>query len=53
MQYFELDKNEKEILKNFESGKLKGVSGVQKKVSQYKEYAKETMNKTRNIEPHA
>ncbi len=49
MQYFELDKNEKEILKDFEAGKLKRVSDTKKKVSSYKQYARETLNKTRNI----
>lgn len=49
MQYFELDKNEKKLLKDFESGRFKSVSGIQKKVSQYRQYARQTMNKTKNI----
>ena len=49
MKYFELDKKEKEILKDFEVGKLKRVSGLKKKASQYQEYARQTLNKTRNI----
>jgi len=49
MQYFELDKNEKRILEDFEAGKLKRVSGAKKKAGQYRQYAKETLNKTRNI----
>lgn len=49
MQYFELDKNEKEILKDFEADKLKRVSGAKEKASAYKKYARETLNKTRNI----
>ncbi len=49
MKYFELDKKEKEILKDFEAGKLKGVSGFKKKATQYQEYARQALNKTRNI----
>ena len=49
MNYFELDKNEKEILKDFENDKLKRVSGAKKKIAQYKQYAKQTLNKARNI----
>lgn len=49
MKYFELDKKEKEILKDFEAGKLKKVSSVEKKATLYQEYAKQSLNKTRNI----
>lgn len=49
MQYFELDKNEKAILKDFEAGKLKSVSGAKKKASTYRQYARQTLNKARNI----
>ena len=49
MKYFELDKKEKEILSDFEAGKLKSVSGAKKKVSVYRQYAKQTLNKARNI----
>ena len=49
MRYFELDKNEKELLEDFDAGKLKGVAGAKKKVPRYKQYAKETLNKTRHI----
>lgn len=49
MKYFELDKNEEQILKDFEAGKLKPVKGAKKSVLHYRQYAKETLNKTRNI----
>jgi len=48
MKFFELDKKEKEILKDFEAGKLKSIKGAKKQV-QYQEYARQTLNKTRNI----
>lgn len=49
MKYFELNKNEEKILKDFEAGKLKSVKNVKKSALRYKQYAKETLNKTRNI----
>lgn len=49
MKYFELDKNEKGILEDFEKGKLKSVSDARKKASRYRQYAKQALNKTRNI----
>jgi len=47
MRYFELDKNEKAVVKDFEQGKLKKVSNAKKKVLLYKEYASQTLNKIR------
>jgi len=49
MKFFELYKKEKEILKDFEANKFKGVRGVKKQALRYQEYAKQTLNKTRNI----
>ena len=49
MKYFELDKKEEKILKDFESGKLKRVRNAKKEVSRYRQYAKQTLNKARNI----
>jgi len=49
MKFFELNKKEKEILKDFESGKLKSMGSVKKQALQYQQYAKETLNKTKNI----
>ena len=47
MNYFELDKNEKDILEDFEKGNLKKSSTKDK--SRYKEYARETLNKSKTI----
>ena len=41
MKYFEIDKKEKEILKDFEAGKLKKISGIKKRTGLYKEYARD------------
>lgn len=49
MKYFELDKNEEKILKDFEAGKLKRVKSIKRSAAIYGQYAKETLNKTRNI----
>jgi len=49
MKYFELDKNEKAVLKDFEQDKLKKVPNAKKEVLLYKEYARQTLNKTKNI----
>ncbi|MBI2476456.1 MAG: antitoxin [Candidatus Taylorbacteria bacterium] len=44
-----LTKDEKSILKRFESGKLKRIKGAQKETRRYKEYAAYTLSKPRNI----
>ena len=49
MKYFELDQKEKEVLKDFESGKLKKVNGLKTELSRYQEYARESLNKRKNI----
>jgi len=49
MKYFELDKNENEILKEFESGKLQSVKNAKKEAGRYQGYAKYTLSKARNI----
>jgi len=49
MNFFELDKKEKEILKDFEADEFKSIKGVKKQTLQYQEHAKQTLNKTRNI----
>jgi|AntAceMinimDraft_16_1070373.scaffolds.fasta_scaffold03028_5 predicted DNA binding CopG/RHH family protein len=49
MKYFELDKKEKEILKDFEAGKFKKVSSIKKRAALYQEHARQSLNKTRNI----
>jgi len=47
MNYFELDKKEKDILEDFEKGDLKKSSV--KNSPRYKEYARETLNKSKTI----
>jgi len=47
MNYFELDKNEKDILEDFEKGNFKKSSV--KNSPRYKEYARETLNKSKSI----
>lgn len=49
MKYFELNKDENKILRDFEDGKLKSVPSVKKEISKYRQYAKNSLNKTRNI----
>ncbi len=49
MNKIKLTKDEKSILTRFESGKLKHVKSVQKEAERYKEYAKFTLSKSRNI----
>lgn len=49
MKYFELDKNETKLLKEFEAGELKSVKNVKKEASRYGQYAQNTLSKTRNI----
>ena len=49
MKYFKLNKDEQEIVKDFEAGKLKRVTDTKKETSRYKGYVKASLNKTRNI----
>jgi len=49
MKYFELDKKEDEILQDFEKGVFKRVENYKKEGFKYKNYAKATLNKTKNI----
>ena len=49
MKYFELDQKEKKILKDFESDKFKRVSDLKTNLSRYQEYARESLNKRKNI----
>lgn len=49
MRYFELTKEEKQILKDFEEGKFKSIKNLEKAKRLYQTYAKNTLNKTRNI----
>ncbi len=49
MKYFELTKEEKKILEDFEKGEFVRVKDSQKKRTLYQKYAKNTLKKTRNI----
>lgn len=49
MKYFELDKNETKLLKEFEAGEFKSIKNAKKEVSRYGQYAQNTLSKTRNI----
>ena len=49
MEYFELNKNEEKIIKDFGEGKFKKVSGFGKEKARYKEYARDSLNKVKNI----
>jgi len=47
MKYFDLDKEEKQLLEDFEKGEP--VSIGKNKIKQYQTYATATLNKTKNI----
>jgi len=49
MKYYELDEEEKEILKAYNSGKLKSVRNLEKEKARYQVYAKAQLDKTKNI----
>ena len=49
MKYFELDKSEEKLLKDFEAGDFKSVKNTKKEVSKYRQYAQNTLSKSRNI----
>lgn len=49
MKYFELTKEEKRILEDFEKGKLVALKDVRKKKKLYQKLAQNTLAKTRNI----
>lgn len=49
MKYYELDEYEKEVLAAFNSGKLKPIKNMAQELKRYQAIARETLNKTRNI----
>jgi len=51
MRYYELDEEEKEILRDYEAGKFKPVfkRELEKEKTRLKAYAKATLDKTKNI----
>ena len=49
MKYFELDKKEKEILADFDSGGFASVKKIKSEKARYQNYAKLTLSKSKNI----
>jgi len=49
MKYYELDKSEKEMLKDFEESALKSVPRKVSEARRYRSYTKTTLNKARNV----
>lgn len=49
MKYIQLDSEEKQFLEDYEKGKYKSVKNLEKEKKRYQEYAKNTVNKVKNI----
>lgn len=49
MKYYELTKEEKQIVEDFEKGEFVRIKDFAKKKKLYEKYARNTLNKTRNI----
>lgn len=49
MKYYELDKTEKKILKDFEENSLKSVKNKKSEMGRYRVAAKATLHRVRNI----
>ena len=49
MKYYVLDQEEQEILEAFEQGKIKSAPNLKEEKKKLKTIAKNTLNKTRNI----
>ena len=49
MKYFVLDKEEEQILKDFEAGKYVRIKDFEKEKKRLQEIARNTLNKTKNI----
>lgn len=49
MKYYELDKEEKMILKDYESGKLKSIRNFKEKKAEVESSARAMLDKTRNV----
>lgn len=49
MKYYELDKEEEKILKDYDDGKYGKVNNSKAEISRLQEAAKATLNKTKNI----
>lgn len=49
MKYYELDRNEKSLLKDFEKERFPRVPNAKQKIHSYERYARLTLNKTKNV----
>lgn len=49
MKNYKLDKEEKQILKDYEAGKYVPVKNLKKEITKYQKAARFTLNKTKNI----
>lgn len=49
MKYYELKKQEKTLLKDFEKGKFNSARNLTKQKKLYKDFARATLNKNKNI----
>ncbi|MBM3211343.1 hypothetical protein FJY90_03075 [Candidatus Gottesmanbacteria bacterium] len=49
MKYFDLDSEEKQILSDFEKNEFVSLEDVKREKRRYKNYVRETLRKTRNI----
>lgn len=47
MKYFNLDKQEEKIIKDFDNGRFVGVSKLKTEKTKYKKYAQATLSKTK------
>jgi predicted DNA binding CopG/RHH family protein len=49
MSYFDPDQEEQKVINNFEKGRLKSVPHLKERQKSLQNYAKHTLNKTKNI----
>ena len=49
MKYYELDKEEQELLESFERGEFVSVQNTEKEISRFQTVARATLNRTKNI----
>lgn len=49
MKYIKLTKEEQKTLKDFSTGKLKKVASAKKEATRYQKYARDVLNKSKNI----
>ena len=49
MKYFELDKKEEQILKDFEKGNFSSVKNKKEDIKNYVQIAKNTLSKTKSV----